>query len=80
VTFSATAADRAVDLTVSDDGDRLTSGQLGTVFLSGERRARSDGAGLGLALSRRVARSLGGEAQVTSTSHPTSFTLTLPRI
>jgi two-component system OmpR family sensor kinase len=80
VTFSATARDRAVDITVSDDGDGLTPDQLETVFLSGERGARSEGAGLGLALSRRVAHSLGGDVQVTSNSRPTSFTLTLPRI
>lgn len=80
VTFSATARDRAVDITVSDDGAGLAPDRLETVFLSGERGARSDGAGLGLALSRRVARSLGGDVHVTSTSHPMSFTLTLPRI
>lgn len=79
VTFSAKADDRVVDVTVSDDGEGITTGELETVFVSGRRGSTSDGAGLGLALSRRIARTLGGDVNVTSTSHPTSFTLTLPR-
>jgi signal transduction histidine kinase len=79
VTFSAEAHERTVDITVSDDGEGITTGDLESVFVSGRRGPRSDGAGLGLALSRRVARTLGGDVRVTSTAHPTSFTLTLPR-
>ncbi|GAA3525362.1 HAMP domain-containing sensor histidine kinase [Aeromicrobium panaciterrae] len=79
VTFTAEADDRAVNITVSDDGEGITTDDLESVFLSGKRGTGSDGAGLGLALSRRIARTLGGDVHVTSTSQPTSFTLTLPR-
>jgi signal transduction histidine kinase len=68
-----------VEVTVSDDGDGIAADDLETVFRSGKRGVASDGAGLGLALSRRVARTLGGDVRVTSIGGPTSFTLTLPR-
>lgn len=81
VTVSVQGRTRAVDITVSDDGPGLP--QEGTdpdtLFAPGVRAANSPGAGLGLALARRVARSLGGDVTVTSARAPTSFTLTLPR-
>ncbi len=79
VGFSAAADERSVAITVSDDGDGIAAQDRESVFRSGERCVESDGAGLGLALSRRVARTLGGDVRVTSTGQPTSFTLTLPR-
>ena len=79
VRFTAAADDRTVDITVSDDGEGMESEEAEEVFVSGHRGPRSDGAGLGLALARRIAHTLGGGVRVTSTSHPTSFTLTLPR-
>jgi signal transduction histidine kinase len=79
VTFRAAATERSVAITVSDDGQGIAQDDLEAVFRSGERGAGSDGAGLGLALSRRVARTLGGDVRITSPSGPTSFTLTLPR-
>jgi signal transduction histidine kinase len=81
VTLSVEGTPRAVDITVSDDGPGLP--QDGTdpesLFAAGARTAESTGAGLGLALARRVARTLGGDVTVTSLREPTSFTLTLPR-
>lgn len=50
-----------------------------SLFEAGARAAESTGAGLGLALARRVARTLGGDVTVTSSREPTSLTLTLPR-
>lgn len=79
VRFTATVHDRTVDITVSDDGEGMGSDDTESVFVSGHRGPRSDGAGLGLALARRVARTLGGDVRVTSASGPTSFTLSLPR-
>jgi signal transduction histidine kinase len=81
VTLSVKRSRRTVDITVSDDGPGLP--QDGTdpesLFAAGARAANSSGAGLGLALARRVARTLGGDVTVTSLREPTSFTLTLPR-
>jgi signal transduction histidine kinase len=81
VTLSVSGAPRSVDITVSDDGPGLPRNGVDpeTLFAAGARAATSSGAGLGLALARRVARSLGGDVTVTSAREPTSFTLTLPR-
>jgi len=79
VTFTVTAKTRSVDITVSDDGNGINGADSERLFTSGQRGSVSEGAGLGLALSRRVARSLGGDVNLTSSVAPTSFTLTLPR-
>ncbi|MCW2836770.1 MAG: hypothetical protein JWQ15_884 [Marmoricola sp.] len=81
VTVSVTPSSRAVDITVSDDGPGLAlcDGDAESLFVAGTRATDSTGAGLGLALARRVARTLGGDVTVTSVRAPTSFTLTLPR-
>ncbi|MCW2750205.1 MAG: hypothetical protein JWR83_1315 [Aeromicrobium sp.] len=77
VTFTVAIHPRSIDITVSDDGQGVTETE--SLFTSGHRGPTSEGAGLGLALSRRVARSLGGDVDLTSPAAPTSFTLTLPR-
>jgi signal transduction histidine kinase len=81
VTLTVGGSPRTVDITVSDDGPGLP--QEGAdpelLFAAGMRAPESSGAGLGLALARRVARTLGGDVTVTSERAPTSFTLTLPR-
>jgi two-component system OmpR family sensor kinase len=80
VTLSVNGSPRSVGITVSDDGPGLQDGKdPETFFAAGARSADSTGAGLGLALARRVARALGGDVTVTSERRPTSFTLTLPR-
>jgi two-component system OmpR family sensor kinase len=78
---AVTQSARAVDITVSDDGPGLLleDGDPEALFAAGARGPDSPGAGLGLALARRIARSLGGEVSVTSARAPTSFTLTLPK-
>lgn len=80
VTLSVKGSKRDVDITVSDDGAGLMLPcDPESLFAAGARAANSKGAGLGLALARRVARTLGGDVTVTSARQPTSFTLTLPR-
>ncbi len=81
VTITVGDSPRAVGITISDDGPGLPSdgGDPELLFAAGARAADSTGAGLGLALARRVARTLGGDVTVTSERNPTSFTLTLPR-
>jgi signal transduction histidine kinase len=78
VTVTCTVGDRTAAIHVSDDGPGLV-GDPEVLFHAGTRDAGSDGAGLGLALARRVARTLGGRVDVTSVADPTTFTLTLPR-
>jgi signal transduction histidine kinase len=80
VSLTVRGTSRDVDITVSDDGPGLPQGtDPEHLFEAGARAATSTGAGLGLALARRVARALGGDVTVTSAREPTSFTLTLPR-
>lgn len=79
VTFTIAAHPRSVDITISDDGAGVAEAETEALFTSGHRGPASEGSGLGLALSRRVARSLGGEVDLTSPVAPTSFTLSLPR-
>jgi two-component system OmpR family sensor kinase len=76
VAFTVATHARSVDITVSDDGEGVTEAES---LFTGQRGAASGGTGLGLALSLRVARSLGGDVHLTSPAAPTSFTLTLPR-
>lgn len=71
--------DRTVRLDVSDDGPGLPAAfDADSVFEPGTRESSSPGAGLGLALARRVARTLGGDVTVTRRHGPTTFTLVLP--
>jgi two-component system OmpR family sensor kinase len=79
VTITTAAHARTVEIAVSDDGPGLHGIDAEIIFEAGHRSATSDGAGLGLSLSRRVARTLGGDAIVTSGRSPTTFTITLPR-
>jgi two-component system, OmpR family, sensor kinase len=80
IDFSVRESSRAIAIaiTVSDDGPGLASAdQAEALFAAGARGPESSGAGLGLPLARRVARTLGGDVSVTSPHAPTSFTLTL---
>jgi two-component system OmpR family sensor kinase len=79
VEISSRVTDRAVEIHVSDDGPGITTDDPEALFESGRRSADSMGAGLGLTLSRRVARSLGGEVRIASLSSPTTFVVSFPR-
>ncbi len=79
VHVSATVQERTVTITVSDDGPGLTGVDPEELFVAGVHRGEHSGAGLGLSLAKRAARSLGGDVTVTSHVSPTSFSLTLPR-
>lgn len=79
VTISVSVTERTIDIAVTDDGHGISVADPDSVFQSGTRGQESTGAGLGLALARRVARTLGGDVRVTSAAEPTIFTLTLPK-
>ena len=80
------ADDRAVRLTVSDHGPGIEPRELRRLFRPFHKSARdaaqsAPGVGLGLALSRRLARALGGELTVLR-DRPVgaAFCLRLPRV
>lgn len=63
LTVSTSEAGRVVQVQISDDGPGM------------DPNAEVFGAGLGLALSQRVARTLGGDVRLTSAANPTTFTV-----
>jgi len=71
-----------VDFIVSDDGPGVDPGERGLVFELGERGSAaptgSGGAGLGLALSRRLAVALGGEVDGLVSESGARFRVRLP--
>ena len=68
-------------ISVTDQGPGLTTDQTARVFEKFERlgRANDGGSGLGLYISRRLARTMGGELSVSATpGQGACFVLTLP--
>ncbi|MEO5851529.1 MAG: HAMP domain-containing sensor histidine kinase [Nocardioides sp.] len=65
-----------VGVRVSDDGPGV--GDVGRIFEPGV--TTGGGMGLGLALARRMARSVDGDVVVVSRTAPTTFELRLPRV
>jgi signal transduction histidine kinase/CHASE3 domain sensor protein len=85
VHISVRATSSEVRIAVRDTGIGIPARALGELFqefhqLEAGDGKRYDGTGIGLALSRRLARALGGEIEVRSSEHEGStFTLVLPR-
>lgn len=67
-----------VRLLVEDDGPGIED-PTDDVFLPGTTSSGGSGAGLGLAIARRMARSVGGEVTLARPQGPTRFELRLPR-
>lgn len=67
-----------VELYVDDDGPGIPAADREFVFEPG--RTTGTGAGLGLALARRVARSMGGDVRVADGPMATRFVVTLPAV
>ena len=84
VTLRVVARGALVEFHVEDDGPGVEHGEVERLFVPGHRGASSDGAGLGLPLARRVARSLGGDVEAVAglDSRPGGghFVLTLPSV
>ncbi|MFN2616099.1 MAG: ATP-binding protein [Thermoleophilaceae bacterium] len=73
----------AVLFTIEDDGPGVPRDELEGIFEAGRRGAvsssqTSNGAGLGLALSRRLARAAGGEVEARAASPGARFVVRLP--
>jgi signal transduction histidine kinase len=81
VTITAAPAPPGVRLRISDDGPGIPAGAGGLVFEPGWRADPvdgHDGAGLGLALARRLVTAAGGELRVEETAGGAVFVLDLP--
>ncbi|MGN6445127.1 sensor histidine kinase [Amnibacterium sp.] len=76
VHLSAARHGERITVSVTDDGDGVPD-EVGDVFEPGVRDAASEGAGLGLALARRLARSVGGDAVLVS-RRPAVFGVDVP--
>jgi two-component system OmpR family sensor kinase len=70
------SADGSVAVAVEDDGPGVEESRRDIIFRPGE--TSGGGAGLGLALSRRIARVSGGDVVLDPTTGPTRFLLRLP--
>ncbi len=75
---TAMLGEKAV-LDVSDNGPPIAGDQMEAVFKPFGVGGRLQGAGVGLAISKRIAEELGGELEVSATDDgETRFRLTLP--
>jgi signal transduction histidine kinase len=85
VTLGAEADDERVRINVRDTGIGIEPAQLGVIFepfvqLEPSLTRTTEGAGLGLAISRELTRGMGGEISVASVPGEGSvFTVELPR-
>jgi signal transduction histidine kinase len=85
VHLQATSDGRSVVLTVRDHGPGIARGEARRIFRpfrkSAQEAARSaPGVGLGLALSRELARRMGGDLRLANPGHPGAcFVLSLPQ-
>jgi two-component system heavy metal sensor histidine kinase CusS len=83
VRIAVSSTDGVALVAVSDDGGRLDPELAEAVFAPGFRADPGDGypgAGLGLALTRRICRAAGGDATATVNQGWTTITLRLPCI
>ena len=80
VTLRARRRGARAELAVEDDGPGIPVSQREAVFGRFYRvdGGMASGSGLGLAIAREIARLMGGEVRLDSTSGPTVFTLDLP--
>jgi signal transduction histidine kinase len=75
-------ADGQVLVSVVDDGPGVEAGEVERIFepgLRGSAGRAAAGAGLGLALARRLARAVGGDVEVAAGGPGGRFTVRLPR-
>jgi signal transduction histidine kinase len=86
IELSAAAEDHAVRLRVCDHGPGITQAGMARLFRPFSKSAQeaantAPGLGLGLALSRRLAQSMGGDLSLDrAVNEGAAFALTLPRV
>ncbi|MGH7605146.1 MAG: ATP-binding protein [Gemmatimonadaceae bacterium] len=85
ISLAGSGTDKEVAIEVSDTGIGIPVDKLESIFepfvqAKGAIRSSDQGVGLGLAISRQLARAMGGDLKVSSTvGEGSTFTLTLPR-
>jgi signal transduction histidine kinase len=86
ISLAASAASHVVDVAVSDTGIGIPNDKLESIFepfvqAKGALSSGDQGVGLGLAISRQLARAMGGDLKVSSkVGEGSTFTLALPRV
>ena len=80
VTLRARRHDERAELVVEDDGPGIPASQREAIFGRFYRvdGGMASGSGLGLSISREIARLMGGEVYLASESSPTAFVVDLP--
>ncbi|WP_296607282.1 HAMP domain-containing sensor histidine kinase [Nocardioides sp.] len=79
VRVGATAAAGTVEVQIDDDGPGVDPDDAERIFEPGTTSSPGSGAGLGLAIARRIARTLGGDVVVAPGPGVTRFAVRLPR-
>ena len=80
VTVAAVAQGGSIRISVTDDGPGIGDLDPELLFTPGYRATESPGAGLGLALARRVAVAAGGTVEAVPGDHSGRFVLILPGV
>ncbi|HZE08913.1 MAG TPA: PAS domain-containing protein [Gemmatimonadaceae bacterium] len=86
ISLAANGSSQTVDVAVSDTGIGIPNDKLESIFepfvqAKGALRSGDQGVGLGLAISRQLARAMGGDLKVASkVGEGSTFTLALPRV
>jgi signal transduction histidine kinase len=80
IRLTAKRAGTAIAVDVTNDGPRISADLTDKIFEPGFRDSSDghDGVGLGLALARRLARSIDGDVTVVESASETAFRLVLP--
>lgn len=82
VTIDVSIVDGRIQVIMGDNGPGLPKEDHESLFEPGVRLGGGDGAGLGLALARRIARGFGGDVTVTPSSQTSApgaeFAVLLP--
>ncbi len=79
VVIGAAKASGGVEIRIDDDGPGIARADAERVFEPGVTTGGGPGAGLGLAIARRIARTFGGDVTIASSPGITRFVVRLPR-